>query len=182
MPIGNLVAKLDDMDPLTIGLITAGISTLASGGAAIGAGINTNRARAEEQRNYQFSKDYLNSEYYRDPLSSVGYRALIKNFDERRKDENEALRNRSVAGGATVENTLAAKQAINRTESNFNAQLLQGEEARRQRLNAQRLQLENQHSQAVQRGYLQDAQNWQQWGAALGDSLMNVGSAYLLGE
>lgn len=170
------------MDPLTIGLIAGGVSALGSLGGAIGSSINTKKARNEENRYYQYGKEFLNSEYYRDPLSSVGYRSLIKSFDDRRRDEVEGMRNRAIAGGATVENQLAAMNALNRTESDFNAKLLQSVDARRQSLDAQKLSLEGQHSQNVRNNYLQDAYNWQAWGSAFGDAAMNVGNAFLLNK
>ena len=170
------------MDPLTIGLISGGISLLGSGIGAVGASVNNRKARDEENRNYQYARNYLNSEYYRDPLSSVGYRSLLKSFDDRRRDEVDAMRNRAIAGGATIENQLAAKNALNRTESDFNARLLQNVDARRQRLDSQILSLEAQHSNNVQNNFREDAANWQAWGSAFGDAAMNVGNAFLLNK
>lgn len=168
-------------DPVTLGII-GGAAVLGSAAGAIGSAVNTSKARDEEGRNYQNARDYLNSEYYRDPLSSVGYRALMKTFGENRRDMNEKMNNLAVAGGYTVENQLAAKQNLNRAESDFNARLLQSVEARRQNLDSQRLQLENQHSLALQRNYLQDAQNWQAWGSQFGNAAMDLGNTFLLGK
>ena len=170
------------MDPLTIGLISAGVSALGSAIGATGAGANMKKARDEENRSYQDAKDFLSSQYYRDPLSAVGNRALLKTLDQRMKDQTTAMENRAVAGGATMENQLAARQANNEVMGGVYANLLQGEDARRQALDQQRLALDQRHSANLQNGYIQDAQNWQAWGGVMGDTGMALGNALLLGK
>ena len=129
---------------------------------------------------YNQSRDFLSSEYYRDPLSTVGNRALLKNLDQRLRDQNEAMQNRAVAGGATMENQLAARKANNETMSDVYSSLLMGEDARRQAINQQKLQLDQQYSQGEQMSFLQNAQNWQAWGAQMGQAGLNLASAGLL--
>jgi hypothetical protein len=166
----------------TAALISAGAGLVASGlGAGMGA-YNTKKARQEENKSYQQAKNYLSSQYYRDPLSTVGNRALLKNLDERMKDSQDALNNRAVAGGATFENQLAARQSANETMGNVYTNLLQGEDARKDRLAQQQLGLDMQHSQNIQNSYLQNAQNWQAWGSAMGNSAMDAGSTLLYGK
>ena len=162
----------------TLSLIGAGVSAL---GGAIGSAVNNKKARDEENRSYQYASDFLNSQYYRDPLSTVGNRALLKNLGERMKDQNEALQNRSVAAGATTENQLAASQANNETMGRVYTSLLQGEDARRDALAQQKLGLEQKHSANIQNSFYQDAQNWQSWGAAMGDAAMSYGNALISG-
>lgn len=147
-----------------------GQSTAVGGSliGAIGSAKNVKKARAEELKSYNQAKDFLNSEYYRDPLSTVGNRAILKSMDERMKDNLDAINNRAVAGGATMENQLAARQANNEAMGNVYTNLLQGEDARRAALNQQKLSLDMQHSANLQNSYLQNAQNWQAWGAQLG--------------
>ena len=169
------------MDPLTIGLITAGVSALGSGIGAIGSAVNTKKAREEENRSYQEAKDFLASQYYRDPMNSTSNRALLKSLDQRMKDQTDAMNNRAAAGGATMENQLAARQANNEVMSGVYSQLLQGEDARRQALDQQRLALDQRHSANLQNGYIQNAQNWQAWGGTMGDSIMSLGNTLLLG-
>ena len=157
-------------------LISAGMA--AAG--AIGSAVKNSKARKEENRAYQDAKAYLNSEYYRDPLTTVGNRALLKSLDERMKDNVEAINNRAAAGGATMENLLAARKSNNEVMSGVYSRLLQGEEGRRQAVDAQRMRLDMQHSGALQGSYLQDAQNWQSWGAAASNAAMQYGNAQLL--
>ena len=144
---------------------------------AIGSAKNVKKARAEELKSYNQAKDFLNSEYYRDPLSTVSNRAILKSMDERMKDNLDAINNRAVAGGATMENQLAARQANNEAMGNVYTNLLQGEDARRAALNQQKLSLDMQHSANLQNNYLQNAQNWQAWGAQLGKAGSQYSSA-----
>lgn len=163
-------------------LIGLGIAAAGATAGAIGSSVNNQKQQAERTRMYKQSKDFLNTEYYRDPLSTVGNRALLKTLDQRMKKQNEALENRAVAGGATMENQLAARQANNETMSNVYSNLLMGEDARRQAINQQKLQLDQQYSQGVQMSYLQNAQNWQSWGSQMAQAGMQFGSSGLLGD
>lgn len=164
------------MDPITLGLAAGGALIGAVGGAA-----NRRKAREEELSNYNTARDYLDSLYYRDPLSTVGNRSLLKAVRQNYADNLDALQNRAVAGGATMENALAARQANNENLDKVYGQLLQGEEARRSGIDRQRMQLDAQHSAAVQNSYLQAAQDWQSWGSAMGNAALAYGSANLLG-
>lgn len=165
-----------------LALIGLGIAGAGATAGAIGSSVNNAKAQRERTRIYDQSKNFLNSEYYRDPLSSIGNRALLKQMDQRLKDQNEALENRAVAGGATMENQLAARKANNETMSGVYTNLLMGEDARRQAINQQKLQLDQQYSQGVQMSFLQDAQNWQSWGAQMAQAGMQFGTSGLLGD
>ena len=162
-------------------LISAGLAAAGATAGGIGSAVNRRKAMEEENRNYQNAKDYLNSMYYRDPLSTVGNRSLLKQTRENYADGLDALNNRMVAGGATMENALAARQANNENLDKVYSQLLMGEDARRDRLAAQRMQLDSQHSAAVQNGYRQAAQDWQAWGSQMANAALSYGSASLLG-
>ena len=158
-------------------LISAGVAAAGAAGSAY----NRNKAKNEEQRAYQEARDFLNSQYYRDPLTTVGNRSLLKAASERYEKNLDAINNRMAAGGGTMENALAARQSNNEGMSRLYGQLLQGEDARRDRINAQKLQLDQNHSSALQANYRQAAQDWQQWGAQTSSALMSYGSASLLG-
>lgn len=166
----------------TSALLIGGAALAAAGATAgaIGSSVNNRKAQEERSRMYNQSKNFLNAEYYRDPLSSVSNRALLKTMDQRLRDQNDALQNRAVAGGATMENQLAARKANNETMSNVYSNLLMGEDARRQQINQQKLQLEQQYSQGQQMSYLQNAQNWQAWGAQMAQAGMSLASSGLL--
>ena len=165
---------------MSAALIGLGISAIGSAIGAIGSSVKNRKAQEERTRSYEEAKSYLDSLYYRDPLSTVGNRALLKSMDERMKDQTDALNNRMVAGGATMENQLAARESNNRTMSNVYTSLLQGEDARRDRIDSQRLQLDQQYSQGVQQGLREDAMNWQSWGTAMAQAGLSYGSTGLL--
>ena len=161
----------------TIGLIGAGVS---AGIGGIGSAVNNKRAKDEANRAYREAKGYLETEYYRDPLTAVGNKALLKSLDDRMKDQNEALRNRSVAAGATMENQLAARKANNEVMSNVYSNLLQGEDARRRAINQQKLQLGQNYSANVQNSLYKSAQDWQTWGSQMANAALAYGSTGLL--
>lgn len=158
-------------------LISAGIAAAGAAGSAY----NRNKAKQEEQRSYQQARNFLNSQYYRDPLTTSGNRSLIKMAKQGHKDNLDAIQNRMAAGGGTMENALAARQANNESLDKLYGQLLMGEDARRDRINAQKLQLDQNHSSAVQGNYRQAAQDWQTWGAQTAGAMMSYGSSQLLG-
>jgi len=161
-----------------IALIGAGIAAAGATGGAIGSASNRRKAKEEETRNYRNAKSYLTSMYYRDPLTTVGNSSLLKAAKQNYADNLDAIQNRMAAGGATMENQLAARQANNESLDKLQGQLLMNEDARRDRISGQMLSLDDRHSSAIQGNYLQAAQDWQQWGgqvAQAGLSLMSSG-------
>ena len=164
----------------TSALISAGIAAASAAAGGIGSALNRKRAREEELRNYTQAKDYLNSMYYRDPLSTVGNRSLLKAARQNYAEGMDALNNRMAAGGATMENQLAAMKSANQGMDKLYGQLLMGEDARRDRIAAQRMQLDSQHSSAVQSGYMQAAQDWSKWGSQMANAALSYGSSTLL--
>lgn len=166
---------------LTTALIGAGIAAAGATAGAAGSAANRKKAREEEARNYQNAKDYLNSMYYRDPLSTVGNRSLLKAARQNYADGLDAINNRLAAGGGTMENALAARKSMNEGMDKLYGQLLMGEDARRDRLSSQMMQLDAQHSNAVQGSYMQAAQDWNQWGGQMAQAGMSLMNAGLLG-
>lgn len=166
----------------TAALIAAGIAAAAATAGAAGSASNRKKARQEELRNYQNAKDQLNSMYYRDPLTTAGNLSLIKMAKQGHKDNLDAIQNRMAAGGGTMENALAARQANNESLDKLYGQLLMGEDARRDRITQQQLQLEAQHSGNVQNSYYQAAQDWQAWGGQVANAALSYGSSNLLGS
>lgn len=169
------------MDPLTLSLIIGGVSALAQGGGALLSSQKQQRASAIEQANYANQQNVLNAEKYRDPLSSVSNKALLKQLDERIDKTSEALENRAIAGGATFENSLAAKQASNQAISDTVSSMMQGEEARKASYTNSLLQLDTQHAANQIAQQQAAAQNWANWGNAMAGSVQNLGATYLLG-
>jgi len=143
-----------------------------------------NRAqdRETEENDYNQFRSMLNSQFYRDPLSTVSNQALLKGVKKGHADEIDAVQNRMVAGGGTMENALAARQASNEGLDKVQTQLLLGEDARRDRINQQILALDQQHSMNVRNSYRQAAQDWQQWGAQTAGAMLAYGSTGLLGN
>ena len=165
----------------TAALIAAGIAAAGATAGGIGSAANRRKAREEELESYRRAQSLLNSEYYRDPLSTVGNQSLLKAAKQNHADGLDAINNRMVAGGATMENALAARQANNESLDKVYGQLLMGEDARRAGLRNQQMQLDARHSQAVQNGYLQAAQDWQSWGSSIANAALSYGSSTLLG-
>lgn len=179
-PIGILAQLNDFIMPLPlIALGVAGASALAG---AIGSAANTAKARREERAWYNKASAFANGLRYENLLETVSGRAAMKERNEQRRDNIDALNNRAVAGGATYENQLAARQMENEADSRLTSQLLQNDEARRRAAEQMQMNLDAQHSNFMQNSYMQNAQNWQAWGSAMGGAAMDFGNAALLGK
>lgn len=166
------------MDPITIGSLIAG--GLVSAGSAL-AGARQNRlAQEEENKAYNQLRLGKIADLYRSPEDSISGRALLKSTDEKAEDMNDAIDNKMAAGGATVENTLAAKQNVNKMMSDVRTSLLLHEDERQQRARNAIDALDMQHSQNLQNNYRANAQNWAQWGAATSNALTQFGLANYL--
>lgn len=160
-------------------LIVSGL--IAAGSAGLSA-YNRAQERKREENDYNQFRSYLDSLYYRDPLTTVSNQALLKGVRQNHADEIDAVQNRMAAGGGTMENALAARQASNEGLDKVQTQLLLGEDARRDRIDQQRLALDQQHSLNVRNSYRQAAQDWQSWGAQTAGAMMSYGSSDLLGK
>lgn len=167
---------------LTTALLIGGAAAAALGSTAgaIGSAVNNRKAQEERTRSYNEARDFLSTQYYRDPLSTVGNRAILKSMDQRLREQNEALENRAIAGGATMENQLAARKSNNETMGRVYTNLLMGEDARRDAINQQRLKLDQEYSRGTQASYLQIAQDWQAWGAQMAQTGMSAATSGLL--
>lgn len=168
---------------LTAALLIGGAAAAAIGSTAgsIGSAVNNRKAQEERTRSYNEARDFLSTQYYRDPLSTIGNRALLKSMDQRLREQNEALENRAIAGGATMENQLAARKANSETMGRVYTNLLMGEDARRDAINQQRLKLDQEYSRGTQASYLENAKDWQAWGTQMAQTGMSLASAGLLG-
>lgn len=165
----------------TIAAIIGGAVAITGATAgAIGSAVKTKNAKDESSRSYKDAKSFLESQYYRDPLSTVGNKSLLKSAKQAYKDNLDAVDNRMVAGGATMENQLAARQATNEGMDRLYGQLLLGEDARRDSIAQQRLQLDQNYSLAKQQDYYRSAQNWQAWGSQVYNAGMSVAQSSLL--
>lgn len=161
-------------------LITAGIGAATNGIGSLFSAQKEKRAAAIERANYLNQQNALKAEKYRDPLNSVSNKALLSQMQRTLERNNDALENRAVAGGATFENSLAAKQATNDAIGNTVNALMQGEDSRRSNYNSQLLNLEAQHNNALINQQQLAAQRWAEWGNAMANGITNLGSTYLL--
>ena len=161
---------------LTTGaLIGAGlISGLSAGAGAY------KRGQAADTQNafYEWAKANNRSLYNYDP--TVGERALLKNAKQDIADTRDAVNNMLTAGGATTENRLAAMKAGNERYDKFQNQLLAANDARRDRLDAQLVTLNQQQANAKANNYLQAAQDWNKWGQQTASAILSYGSTGLL--
>lgn len=126
--------------PLLLPLIGMGIS-------AIGTGIQASqnaKANRLAQDNYNRTRDVLLSDKYTNPLDLVANKALLSLMDRRLNKREEAIENKAAAGGATVENVLAAKQASNEVMADVVSGLMQGETARQDAIRNQLLNVDSQ--------------------------------------
>ena len=161
---------------LTTGaLIGAGLVSALSAGAGA-----YKRGQAADTQNafYEWAKANNRSLYNYDP--TVGERALLKNAKQDIQDTRDAVNNMLTAGGATTENRLAAMKAGNERYDKFQNQLLAANDARRDRLDAQLVTLNQQQANAKANNYLQAAQDWNKWGQQTASAILSYGSTGLL--
>ena len=161
---------------LTTGaLIGAGLVSALSAGAGA-----YKRGQAADTQNafYEWAKANNRSLYNYDP--TVGERALLKNAKQDIADTRDAVNNMLTAGGATTENRLAAMKAGNERYDKFQNQLLAANDARRDRLDAQLVTLNQQQANAKANNYLQAAQDWNKWGQQTASAILSYGSTGLL--
>jgi hypothetical protein len=141
---------------LILPLVGLGIS-------AIGAGINASqnaKANRLAEENYNNQRGRLLTDMYASPLDSVANKALLSQMDRRLEKQAEAVENRAAAGGATFENTLAAKQAGNDAMADVISGMIQGETARRDALRGQLLNLDSQRTAQQIATKQQSGANW----------------------
>lgn len=161
--------------PLLLPLIGMGVS-------AIGAGINAaQNAKANEiaENHYNTTRDRLLTDMYANPLDSVANKALLSQMDRRLNKREEAINNQAIAGGATFENTLAAKQASNEAMADVVSGIMQGEQARQDAFRNQLLDIESQRTQQQMASKQQSGQNWMNLANSLSGGLSVLGASLL---
>lgn len=151
--------------PLLLPLAGMAVSAIGTG---IQAGMNAKGNKIAED-GYNQQRQALLSYMYSNPLDSVGTKALLSQMDRRLNRQEEAVQNQAASGGATFENTLAAKQAGNEAMADVVAGLMQGEQARQDQFRNQLLSLDQQRN--AQR-IAQKQQSGAMW-AGLGDNVFD---------
>lgn len=133
------------------------------GMSAIGSGINaahTAKANKLAEQHYADTRGRLLTDMYANPLDSVANKALLSQMDRRLNKQEEAVANQAAAGGATFENTLAAKQASNEAMADVVSGIMQGETARQDAFRRQLLNLDSQRVAQQIAAKQQAGANW----------------------
>jgi hypothetical protein len=150
-------------------LVLTGIGLAAS---AIGSGINAYKnAQANKlaEQGYNRQRDQLLTDMYTNPLDLVGNKAILSQMDRRLNKQEEAIANQAAAGGATFENTLAAKQVGNEAMADVVSGMMQAETARQDAYRNQLLNLDSQRTAQQIAAKQQAGQNW----ASMGNNTFN---------
>lgn len=157
---------------------------LAAGASAIGSGVGAykrNQGNKAQNAYYDYARDVARSEQYNSIFDSPAGKSLLKLQNASDRKALDAINNRAVAGGATMENQLAARQSINENRDRITSQLLQYDDRNRRAWKEKDLALAGQQAQFNANTYYQAAQDWSQWGGQMASSLMSLGSTGLLG-
>lgn len=161
--------------PLLLPLI--GLAT-----SAIGTGVNAaQNAKANKlaEENYDETRRLILAEKYSNPLDNVANKALLSQMGRRLDKQEEAIENRAAAGGATFENTLAAKQAGNEAMADAVSGLLQGEQARQDRFTQQLLNLDSQRTAQQIAAKQNSGKMWSQLGNNVFSAATTLGGVML---
>lgn len=160
----------------------AGVGMAAN---AIGAGINAyqnSKANKLAEEHYNNTRQRLLTDMYANPLDSVANKALLSQMDRRLNKQEERVANQAAAGGATFENTLAAKQAGNEAMADVVSGIMQGEQARQDAFREQLLNLDSQRTAQQIAAKQQAGQGWMSLMSSLGGSLTTLGGTLLGGK
>ena len=160
---------------LILPLIGLGIS-------AIGAGIQANQnAKANQlaEENYKRTRGSLLADMHTNPLDLVANKSLLSQMDRRLNKQEEAVENKAAAGGATFENTLAAKQASNEAMADVVSNMMQGEQARQDAYRNQLLNLDSQRTSQQIAAKQQSGAGWASLPNGLSGSLSTLGGTML---
>lgn len=152
---------------LILPLIGLGLSAMTTGVQAY----QNSQANKLAEENYNKTRGQLLTDMYANPLDSVANKALLSQMDRRLNKQEEAVANQAAAGGATFENVLAAKQASNEAMADVVSGIMQGEQARQDRIKGQLLNLDSQRTAQQIAAKQQSGAGW----ASLGN---NVAGAF----
>lgn len=165
------------MGPLLIPLLAAGASAIGSG---VG-GYYRNQANKAMNSWYDYAEGFANTQRNLSYLDTAGGKAEQKLINRNYRDSLDSINNRMVAGGATMENALAARQANNESRDKMNMQIVQADQKRKDAWDNQLLNLKGQRANYTANNYMQKAQDWNQWGGQMASSLLSLGTSGLLG-
>lgn len=161
--------------PLILPLIGLGMS-------AIGTGIQSyqnSQASDLAESHYNKTRESLLTDMHANPLDSVANKALLSQMDRRLNKQEEKVENLAAAGGATFENTLAAKQASNEAMADVVSGIMQGEQARQDSFRNQLLNLDSQRVAQQMNAKMQSGQAWATLGNNIQKSFTTLGGSML---
>lgn len=163
---------------LVLPLIGTAISAVGTG---IQAAQNAKANKLAEDQ-YKQTRGQLLTDMYANPLDSVANKALLSQMDRRLAKQQEAVDNASVAGGATFENTLAAKQAGNDAMADVVSGIMQGEQARQDSFKQQLLDLDSKRTAQRIAAKQASGQAWANLGDNIASSFTTLGGTMLENE
>lgn len=150
--------------------------------AAVGTGIQAsqnNKALQLADDSYNKQRRNLLTDMYANPLDSVANKALLSTMDRRLEKQEEKIENQAAAGNATFENTLAAKQASNEAMADVMSGLLQTDQARKDSLKSQLLNLDSQRTAQQIAAKQASGQAWANMGSSLAGGLFTLGGSMI---
>lgn len=157
--------------PLLLPLIGMGMSAIGSGVQSLQIAQADDIASAE----YNRQRELLLRDKYASPLDSVANKALLSQMDRRLKKQEDKISNQAAAGGATFENTLAAKQASNEVMADVVSGIMQGEQARQDSIREQLLNLDSQRAGQKMQAKIASGANWAGLFNNVGSGLSDLG-------
>ena len=150
--------------------------------SAIGTGIQASQnAKASKlaEENYGKQRDSLLTDMYSNPLDSVSNKALLSSMDRRLEKQEQKVENMAAAGGATFENTLAAKQAGNEAMADVMSGVLQTDQARKDAFKTQLLNLDSQRTAQQMAAKQAAGQAWANLGNSLSSGIFTLGGSMI---
>lgn len=160
---------------LVLPLIGLGVSAIGTGISAY----QNSQANKLAEENYNNTRERLLTDMYANPIDSVANKALLSQMDRRLNKQEEAIANQAAAGGATVENVLAAKQASNEAMADAVSGIMQGETARKDALRSQLLNLDSQRTAQQMAAKQQAGQMWSNLGDSVFSSMTTLGGTMI---
>lgn len=160
---------------LVLPLIGLGLSAATTG---IQASQNA-KANQLAEENFNNARQRLLTDMYANPLDSVANKALLSQMDRRLNKREEAVANQAAAGGATFENTLAAKQAGNEAMADVVSGIMQGEQARQDALRSQLLDIDSQRTAQQIAAKQQSGAAWANLGSGVSGAFTTLGGTMI---
>lgn len=153
-----------------LGMVAAGIGT------GVQASKNAEASQASEAMFNKWGQNLLTEKYQ----SAFDYnKPLLTQMDRTLQKNEQKIENQATAGGATVENVLAAKQASNEAMANVYSNVLQADQQRRDAYTQQLLNLDSQRTAQQIASKQAAGQAWANLGTSLFGGLTTLGGSMI---